>query len=394
MVVDDMIFFSLLRYSIGASGEFPLEITEGMWHDIYRMAQQQSLLGVLFDGIQRNAQSRPPRDLLLKWYAISERIRKRNMMMNALVVDLEKYLMQNGFSTCILKGQGNTLNYPNSYIRTSGDIDVWVKKMEDGRWKRADGGRQMEDGRWKMEDGRWKREEMFVKEAIMFARRRCPDAKACYHHVDAGAYKGVEVEIHYRPSFMNNMIHNKRMQRWFEEVKEEQFSHRVELPDGAGSICVPTHAFNRIYQLAHIYKHIIHEGIGLRQFVDYYFVLKHGFTEEERVADEMLLKSLGLYHVAAAVMYVLKEVLHLDDSLLLVPVDERRGKFLLKEIMLSGNFGQYDQRVHGFYRHTSIGRNIERIRRDARLVWSFPSECMWEPVFRVYHYFWRLKNAR
>ena len=157
MVVDDMIFFSLLRYSIGASDEFPLEITEEMWHDIYIMAQQQSLLGVLFDGIQRNAQSRPPRDLLLKWYAVSERIRKRNMMMNASAVDLEKYLMQNGFSTCILKGQGNTLNYPNPYIRTSGDVDVWVKKMEDGRGQMEDGRWRMADGRWRMADGRGKK---------------------------------------------------------------------------------------------------------------------------------------------------------------------------------------------------------------------------------------------
>ena len=33
---------------------------------------------------------------------------------------------KDGFRCCILKGQGLALHYPNPYMRTPGDIDVWV----------------------------------------------------------------------------------------------------------------------------------------------------------------------------------------------------------------------------------------------------------------------------
>ena len=362
----------LLRYSIGTSHRFPEGLSEEDWRSIYKIAQQQSLLGVLFDGIRQNPAIRLERKLLLKWYAACERIQQGNRKTNLAAVELTRFLKEKGLRGCILKGQGNTLNYPNPYSRMSGDIDVWVMPGE-------------------KEDGREKK-DVFVRKMIGYARRRNPGAKACYHHVDAGVFKGIEVEIHYRPSFMNNLVHNSRLQRWFEENAEEQFSHEVELPDGAGCICVPTNAFNRIYQMAHISNHIIHEGIGLRQLVDYYCVLKQGFTEEEKRRDAALLRRFGLYDMACAVMYVLQETLHMEERLLLVPVDEQRGRFLLKEIMLAGNFGQYDERVD--HHVSQVGRNIQRLKRNLRLMWYFPSECLWEPVFRWYHFFWRLTRGR
>ena len=36
-----------------------------------------------------------------------------------------------------------------------------------------------------------------------------------------------------------------------------------------------------------------------------------------------------------------------------------------------------------------VKKNWLRIRRDIRMMRYFPSECLWEPVFRVYHFFWR-----
>ena len=203
---------------------------------------------------------------------------------------------------------------------------------------------------------------------------------------------GVEVEVHYRPSFMNNLIYNHRLQRWFE-------CHRgctdvVDLPDGVGEICVPTRSFNVVYQLTHLYKHLIHEGIGLRQMMDYYFLLKmrneKGEMRNGNERLEMTLHRLGLWKFAGAVMYVMREVFHLDEQYMIAPVDERRGHFLLDEILTAGNFGHYDQRV----RHdgNQLQRNVQRLQRDIRLMRYFPSECLWEPVFRTWHFFWRMAH--
>lgn len=345
----------MLRFSVGASEEMPSRLSSSEWRSIYEKAQQQSLLGLIFYGIERCPSVGIEQRLLLRWYVLSERIRKNNERKNEIVAELTARFKEQGFRTCILKGQGNTLNYPAPYIRSSGDIDIWVE-----------GG---------------------TEKVLKFARKEFTCSKVCYHHVDAGTFQGVDVEVHYRPSFMSNLIHNRRIQRWFDEMKDEQFMHEVNLPNEAGTISIPTHAFNRIYQLLHIYNHLLQEGIGLRQIVDYYYVLKQGFTAEEQAKETQLLKHLGLYKIATAVMYVLKEMLLLEDTYLLVPPDERLGLFVLDEIMQAGNFGHYDQRVeHG---GSQWDRNIRRLMRDIRLMRYFPSECLWEPIFRWYHFFWR-----
>ena len=366
-------FFQLLRFSIGASEQIPLPMSGDMWSGIYEMARQQSLLGILFDGIQNIPDVGMDKKLLLRWYAASEQIRNANEKTNRAAVEVCESLRKQGFRTCVLKGQGNNLLYPNSYSRMSGDIDLWVVSGE------------REEGKRKM-DG-------LVGKVIGYARRRNPEAKALYHHVDAGMFQGIEVEMHYRPSFLNNLIYNRRLQRWFEENAEEQFANEVELPDGAGRICVPTHRFNVVYQLVHMYNHLIHEGIGLRQMVDYYYLLRttdngQQTTDNRRVLDT--LRHLGLYRFVGAVMWVLKEKLGMEEDCLIVLPDERLGKVLFDEIMQGGNFGQYDERVN--HDASPWQKNIQRLKRDLRLLCYFSSECLWEPIFRWYHFFWRMRN--
>ncbi len=352
------LFFQLLRYSIGASDERPKDISPEDWESLYEIARRQSLLGVLFYGIEVHPEIKPEKRLLLKWYSVSEKIKVANQKTNRAAVEATSFFREHGFRTCLLKGQGNTLNYPNPYMRTSGDIDIWVEGGD--------------------------------RKVLTFARKYVPHADFCYHHIEFKKVEGVETEVHYRPSFMNSFVHDGRMQRWFEEVAEEQFSHEVELPEGAGTVCVPTNGFNRIYQMSHISNHFFHEGIGLRQILDYYYVLQQGFTEGERAEDEALLKRLGLYKMASAVMWVLKEMLHMEDGLMIVSADKKLGRFLLNEILQGGNFGKYDQRVS--HHQGQFAKNILRLKRDFRLMWYFPSECLWEPLFRWYHFFWRLLN--
>ena len=161
-----------------------------------------------------------------------------------------------------------------------------------------------------------------------------------------------------------------------------------------GKIAIPTPEFNVIFQLSHIYNHVLHEGIGLRQFVDYYYLLK---SEECRVKSEEFataiqntLKHLGLWKFAGAVMYIMRDIFLLEQHYMIAPVDERRGKVLLQEILRGGNFGKYDE--SNLKANNRIKKNILRIKRDLRMMRYFPSECLWEPAFRAYHFFWRLAH--
>lgn len=347
-------FFQLLRLSIGASTEQPV-CTAEEWQRLFHMSRRQALLSVMFRGVERCTLSKPERHLLLNWFGVCEQYRERNRKTNEAAVTLTRFFAKHGYRSCILKGQGNTLYYPDAYMRTSGDIDIWV--------------------------------DCSPRRAISLARKYRPGGDIRYHHVAFKSVGGIETELHFRPSFMHNPVHNVRMQRWFRQESKAQFAHQTELPDGAGTICVPTDSFNRIYQMSHLFKHFIHEGIGMRQFVDYYYLLMKGFTSEERWHDEQLLRSFGLFRFAQAVMHVLQEALGLPEEKMLVPSDKQLGNFLLDEILHSGNFGQYDKRSPHF--HNRIGKNLQRLCRDFRLMWQFPSECLWEPFFRWYHFFWR-----
>ena len=88
-------------------------------------------------------------------------------------------------------------------------------------------------------------------------------------------FPDTEVEFHYRPMVLRDPIKNKRLQRFFDENAPIQFENTVLLDKEKGlQITATTNAFNLVHQLVHIYLHFITGGVGLRQWMDYYFVLK------------------------------------------------------------------------------------------------------------------------
>ena len=355
------IFFDFLRFCIGSAKEIPDSLKEADWKEIYAIAKKQCLVGVLFDGIKKLPAEHVgmKKVLLLQWMAESQMLEKANVRLNDAAIQVSEWFRKKGFRTCILKGQGNALLYPNPYSRTPGDIDIWV----DGDDKRV----------------------------ISFVRSISPHEKACYHHIEFPPYKGVEVEVHYRPSFLLCFWHNRKLQKYYERVKEEQFSHQVMLGE-QGEIAIPTAEFNLIFQLTHIFAHLMNEGIGLRQLLDYYYVLISDdlLLIRDRVLKE--LKELGLWKFAGGIMYIMQEVFGMPASRLIVPPNEQYGKFVLNEVLEAGNFGKHDERNR--FGRSKLGHNLQRVYRDIRLMKYFPAEAMSEPFFRVWHFFWRMKNKK
>lgn len=367
--IDD--FFQIVRLSIGTTDHFegPLSIDE--WRELFEMSKKQSLAGVCFEGIQRlSANQFHDEDLTMDWMGESVKIARENKKLDSQVATVTRKLEHSGFACCLLKGQGNALMYPNPSSRIPGDIDMWVR--EDPR--------------------RPSLEECEIRRIIEFVRKNSSHkAKAAYHHIEGLVYDGTEVEMHYRPHFMQNLIHNARLQHYFQEHADDQFKHYVEI--GGQQIAIPTVEFNIVFQLSHIYQHLFHEGIGLRQVLDYYYLLKQyaASSKEARTDWKPLFKRLGLFHIASALMWILTEKLGMNKDWAIVESDERRGRFVLKEILLGGNFGKYDER-NAKFGHSPIGKNIQRLSRDVRLMRYFPSEAMSEPVFRLYHAWWRLRR--
>ena len=390
-MINTSVIFDFLKYCLGAKGDMSKVVAGMDWRLLYEFASKQAMLGVCFDGIERlgneyseELKKNPiERNLLMTWMGAAQQIRRQNMKVNVVAGKLYSMLRENGLRCCILKGQGNALMYPNPYSRNPGDIDVWVNASRERITEYA-------KKHFKIED----------------------DIR--YHHLET-SLDGVPVELHFFPGIMNNPVYNARLQKWFKRNADLQCSNVLELPDGVGEMAVPTTAFNVIYQLTHLYHHFFDEGIGMRQIVDYYFVVISDYLlvindESLGIRDELLvindellvirdtlqreLKYLGLWKFAGAVMYVLHEALGLSEEKMICPMDEKRGKLLLAEIMNGGNFGRHFTKYGHFTQQGMAKKYFLKIWRNMHFVRYFPAEALSEPIFRTWHFFWRMKNKK
>mgnify|MGYP004458667855 CR=1 FL=1 len=364
------IFFAFLKYSLGDKGYMNKVVADIDWKQLYIFSSNQAILGLCFDGIERMGMEYPDelkqnpiaRDLLMTWMGKAQQIRRQNMKVNVVASKLYSMLREDGLRCCILKGQGNALMYPNAYFRNPGDIDVWVNASREQITEYA-------------------KKHFEIYDDIR------------YHHIETSVDR-VPVELHFFPGIMNNPIYNARLQKWFKRNADLQCSNVVNLPDGIGEIAIPTTAFNVIYQLTHLYHHFFDEGIGMRQIIDYYFVVNNDGLLAIRDALLKDLKYLGLWKFARAVMYVLHETLGLSEEKMIAPMDEKRGKLLLEEILNGGNFGQHFTKYGNFTQQGMAKKYFLKIWRNMHFVRYYPAEALSEPIFRTWHFFWRMKNKK
>lgn len=421
------LFFELLRVAIGTEGALSRVPSPQEWKALYDMAKKQSLVGICFAGLQRlgaDADSGFSKLGLtemqyLTWMGMAAKIQQRNEVVNRQCVELCKGMEKEGFRACVLKGQGTAAlyrAYDNDneseegrrsgessksqtegviglcHLRQSGDIDVWVMPQDV---------RTISESRKRVNE---------------LVHRYFPDEEGAFMHIGFPVYKATEVEVHYVPTMDGRPKVNKRFERMFEEQQDACFGNVNTL-----GFAVPVDDVNVLFNLHHIKRHFINEGIGLRHVLDLYFVLKafccensdHGESLRRRI-DE-----LGMTKFFSGMLWVMQEVLFNDDDNdyenlaskencnqnaqtsrsvgtnaclcknLKIEPDERLGRFILQEIMQGGNFGHHDERLKGvnemgFWKRWKQFLSVSFVR--ARY---FPADVFWSYVFRAQIGVWR-----
>lgn len=352
------IFFALVRFSIGSEQVFPYSLSGEQWNAVFDIAKRQTLVGILLAGIEQlPKEQRPPKELLMQWVLLTERIKNANRKLNIVAAKVAKNFKEAGFDSVLLKGQAVALYYPSPQLRTPGDIDIWLNGSR--------------------------------RDIIRYVRRFVCGAAPVYHHIEFNISKEADIEVHFTPSWLNSTFTNIKLQRFFRENGAESFGNFVTLEGAGNEVAVATKAFNRVYLLVHIYRHLFSEGIGLRQLLDYYWLLKQGCSDKEREAAMHTLQQLKMVRFAGATMYVLQQVFGLTKEYMLTAPLKDEGEFLLQEIMLSGNFGMYDVRNTGVNSNNALVRFAKRVARNLRFTRMYPSEVLWTPVFKMWHTVWR-----
>ena len=117
-------FFALLRSGLWGKGNSEIRIDETTdWQEVYRLATEQSVLGLVLDGLE-HSDVKPPKALLLQWIGEVQVIEQKNRSMNAFITELIEKLRKNYVYTLLVKGQGVAQCYERPYWRCSGDIDL------------------------------------------------------------------------------------------------------------------------------------------------------------------------------------------------------------------------------------------------------------------------------
>lgn len=393
------LFIELLQISLGTQGGLTRVLTVVEWQDIFDEAQRQAVVGLMVCGIENLPdEQRPPKELLLQWIGVVQMLEQRNKLTTKVCGEIVSQMEKDGLRCCVLKGQANHRYYPAqmSNRRSCGDIDIWAESVH-GEGFTVNGSVQRV---LEYVDAHWERTGL------------------CWLHCNFTDKSGVPVEVHFHPSFFSRPKYNKRFQQYFSDL--EQYVERVKI-DG---VEIPAMRVEEdvIYQMNHIYRHLIDEGVGLRQVVDYYYLLVqgsrltnvesatprqssskldsvHGLNADlkvqgfDKAALMEIVSWLGMQKFAGALMYVLKELLGMPAKYLLCEPSEKDGKFLMDEILMSGNFGHQDPRMGeiagGGYLKGRISQAWRRFKRNMRFITSYPGEVIWEPIVRVEHFVWK-----
>ena len=369
----EQLFFELIQVAIGTRICLSHTPTADEWGELYAMAKKQSLVGVCFAGVQKlnnlphqqgDERGALPEVLYLTWMGMAAKIQQRNEVVNRQCVELQERLCEEDFRSCILKGQGNAENYGSlALLRQSGDIDIWLE-----------GG---------------------YEKVMAWVQKVAPTNEVNQHHAHFDCFPDTEVEVHYYPFVLNNPFKNRVLRKFFSQSESTQFCNHVSLLDGS-TIVAADNSFNLVFQLVHIFHHLFTEGIGLRQLMDYYFVLRTLYdpTTQLRNKNENVLRvvsHLGLNRFASALMWVLCEVFGMEEKDMLCKPNEKDGRFLLHEIMMAGNFGHHDERVpkNMSYWKSFWYLNFQNLRLIRFDYWSW----FWTPIMRVKGFVWRKING-
>jgi len=340
------LFVELIQVALGNRDNLSRVPTRKEWISIYQESEKQSILGIMLDGIELLSKSQhPPQDILLQWIGLVQMIEQNTIKISQASEEVVKYFQEKGFGCTLLKGTAIGSYYLHPNRRQSGDIDIWLN-----------GGRKI---------------------IYEFARKFYKDGKLYgvnYHHIHFHIIKDVYIEVHIWPSFLSSPLRNWRLHKFF-----NIYSPSIET-------CMPSIAFDRVFILLHCYRHFCGHGVGLRQIMDYYYVLHQGFSEEEKQDSVYWIKKLGMERFAAGVMWIMQAVIGLEKKFMLVEPDEKEGQFILNEIFYTGNMGHYDKRNWGSLK-TPMSRFVYSLRRDVFFMGHYPQEVLWKPFFSVWLFF-------
>lgn len=275
------------------------------WRRVRELAEVHTVTGLAFEGLMTlPGELLPPHRVVIEWAAAREAIRRRGAAMDRAVAAVTGDLEAAGYHPIVVKGQTIARLYADPHIRQCGDIDVCLPPDE------------------------------FRKLAADLRRRG-----ASVSHVDGSvSYRahGEEVELHDRIVDVSSRRAQRRMQR-----RTHQSASLQGVVIGGREVRTPGPEMTLLLMTAHIFKHTIGLGIGLRQICDMAVACREWGGKLDRELMERLIRDAGMERWTERLMSLLVYTLGMPREYLPYPVkiSERMARPVERIVMRCGNFG-------------------------------------------------------
>lgn len=335
------------------------------WDEVYQLAEEQSLVGVVLAGIE-HSYIKPPQELLLQWIGEVQMLEQQNKTMNQFIGDLIEKMRKADIYTLLVKGQGIAQCYERPLWRCCGDVDLFLSASNYDRAK-----------------------------ALFSNLASHIDTERSYNKHLAFEINDWEVELHgsLRCSLWNSV------NRILGEIQKEILYNGAvrSWMNGQTQVFIPDANEDVVYVFTHILNHFFRGGIGLRQICDWCRLL---WTFKDRLDYGLLesrIRKMG-------VMTEWKTFATLAVDHLGMPVEampfysdakswSHKANEILSYIIETGNFGHnidvnYQSELPAFSRKiVTLWRSIKT---SIRLMCVFPFDSI-RSLFSFM--FLRLRNS-
>lgn len=317
-------FLELLRAGLWGTPADPALFTEEAtdWKEILRIAKEQTVQVIVADGIETLPKEKwPPKQAMIRLMMTRVKTSQMHTLLNTTLCQVVSALNAQDIPSVLLKGQGVAKNYRLPESRMCGDIDLYVGNNHFDRASEAIR----------------KLNPTIIKEDIE------------HDHLHRSyEINGVTLELHQKASTSANKRQDRFLDRWTFEHLNKHFQNGT-LPTvmiGQGPVQVAPADYDCVFILHHAIRHMITEGISLRQICDWTMYLHRHHSD---INETELQKTLEKFHMST----IWKEfgilavnILGLDQKELPLPpenLNSKKTNHILNNIFSSGNFGHYDK---------------------------------------------------
>lgn len=313
-------FFQLLRRGLGFESSKDAEISNDLdWVAVFQLASEQSVVGLVLNGIESlPSELRPPKLLLLQWIGEVQVIEQNNLLMNKELAEFASLCEMAGCEYLVVKGQTVGCLYAKPVLRQAGDIDFLIH-----------GGEEHKD--------------VFSK-ILHVEIPKTSEYEVGFDRND------IRYELH---TSLRGWARKEHQEVWDAVIEKEwKEEHYVEIEGQKVRTLSPT--LNAAYIFIHLFFHFIREGVSLRQMCDWVMVLHHYKNEIDRERLMQILHDLDLVDAYCAFGSILVDKLGLPLREFPVPISNENRKWqgkLLNDIFKGGNFGMLNHEANNSWKY-------------------------------------------